>query len=370
MKVLIVDDEPTMLLTMERLLATIEGIEIVGRFQRAEEAYQFLCHEEVDLAFLDIEIADDNGIELARDLRMNAIEVDIVFTTSHTSYAIEAFDIYALDYMVKPISKERLIQTLKRAQGRRSVSTVGTLPLIHRLKVRMLGTFEVNSTDQGTVKWISKKSEELFAYLLVNRGNSVAKMKVIEDIFPNMPQKNAENYLNTAVYQLRKALSLHNFKEIVISGNEKYNLTLTHVDVDFIQLEQGIALLATIQKNNEAVAMELERQVEGEFLENHAFVWAVPQRESINILCGKFMNNLASWLLSAKRYPEALQIMRKNSVRNPFDETAHRLLLTIYGEMGDRYALHNQYQEYVRMMKQELGLEPSESIVQLYSDYK
>lgn len=82
------------------------------------------------------------------------------------------------------------------------------------------------------------------------------------------------------------------------------------------------------------------------------------------------MNNLASWLLSAKRYPEALQIMRKNSVRNPFDETAHRLLLTIYGEMGDRYALHNQYQEYVRMMKQELGLEPSESIVQLYSDYK
>ena len=90
----------------------------------------------------------------------------------------------------------------------------------------MLGYFEVSSTEQGTVKWISKKSEELFAYLLLNRGGSVAKIHVIEHIFPDMPLKNAEVYLNTAVYQLRKALSVHGFKEIVISGQESIEIAL------------------------------------------------------------------------------------------------------------------------------------------------
>ena len=371
MKVLLVDDEPIMLLAMKRMLSSIEGVELVGSFQQAEEAFVFLCNHDVDLAFLDIQIGSDDGIELARKLRFNHIELDIVFTTSHSDYAMQAYDVYPLDYMVKPISKKRLAQTITRAASKREgTSVVSGSPVANRLKVQMLGYFEASSTEQGTVKWISKKSEELFSYLLLNRGGSVAKIHVIEHIFPDMPLKNAEVYLNTAVYQLRKALSVHGFKEIVISGQEKYRIELSHVDVDFIQFEQGMELLAKIHTDNEAVAVELEKQVVGELLEDRSFAWAITERESLNILYVSYANELMSWLFTCDKYLEALRIGRRIIERDAFDEKANRLLMHILGTMGDKHALHRHYQQYVEMMQQELNLEPSVTMQQLYSEYK
>ena len=64
MKVLLVDDEPIMLLAMKRMLSSIEGVELVGSFQQVEEAFVFLCNHDVDLAFLDIQIGSDDEISL------------------------------------------------------------------------------------------------------------------------------------------------------------------------------------------------------------------------------------------------------------------------------------------------------------------
>lgn len=371
MKVLIVDDEPMMLLVMKRMLANVEGVELVGSFQQAEEAFAYLCNHNVDLVFLDIQIGSDDGIDFARKLRLNEFELDIVFTTSHADYAIEAYDVYPLDYMVKPISKKRMAQTIKRAASKRYGSvSVSRSPMVKRLKVKALGCFEVSSTHQGVVKWISKKSEELFAYLLLNRGGNVAKMKVIEHLFPEMPLKNAERYLNTAVYQLRKALNPHGFKEIVISGQEKYRLDLSHVDVDFIQFEQGVELLSKINHDNEAVAIELEKQFVGELLEDEPFLWATTEREGMNILYASYAKELVNWLLACKQYLEALQIVRRVIARDPFDEEANQLLLRILGEMGDKHALHRYYHQYAEMMQQELDLQPSIAMRQIYHNYK
>ncbi|GLC87629.1 response regulator [Lysinibacillus piscis] len=370
MKVLIVDDEPIMLLAMKRMLAGIEGIELVGSFQQIEEAYTFLYKNDVDLAFLDIEIADDNGIELARQLRINNTEIDIVFTTSHTDYAMQAYDVYPLDYMIKPISKSRLMQTITRAFNRRHNTSTVNNHVLNRLKVQTFGCFEVSSTQQGEVKWRSKKSKELFAYLLFNRGRSVGKMRVIEDIFPDMPVKNAEGYLNTAVYQLRTALNSHGFKENIISGQEKYRLELNQVDVDFMQFEQGVALLNHINKDNETVAIELEKQVVGELFEGQSFSWAALEQESMNLVYISFAKRLAGWLLACERYTEAVEIMRKIVMRDAFDEEANQLLLNLYGAMGDIYALKQHYQQYVQRMQQELHMPPSMAMQKIYQQYR
>ena len=369
MKVLIVDDEPIMLLAMKRMLSTIEGIELVGSFQQAEAAFDFICTHDVDLAFLDIEIAGEDGIELARNLRQCQADLDIVFTTSHSDYAIEAYDVYPLDYMVKPISKKRLVQTITRAFSKRRSTPVVSKATNNRLKVQALGCFEVSSIERGEVKWISKKSEELFAYLLINRGNNVAKMRVIENIFSDKPLKNAEGYLNTAVYQLRKALSNHGFKEMVISGQEKYRLELSYIDVDFIQFEQGIALLSQINKDNEAVAVELEKQAKGELLEDRAFLWATTERERLNMLYASYGNRLASWLLACKQYTKSLEITKRVLTRDAFDEGANRLLLDIFGAMGDKQALQSHYAQYVQMMQQEFNLPPSMVMLKIYQKF-
>jgi two-component SAPR family response regulator len=364
MNILIVDDEPSMLLAMKRLLSKIEGVELVGSFRNAAEALDFVRGREVHLAFLDIQIGADNGLVLAHSLRDIRADLDIVFTTSHTDYAMEAYDVYPLDYMVKPISRQRLTQTISRAAGKRSISAAEIIP--DRLMVRGLSCFEASSKQLGALKWISKKSSELFAYLLVYRGRSVSKVRILEDIFPNMPLKNAETYLNTAVYQLRKVLSLHGFKEMVVSAQEQYRVDLDQVVVDFIQFEQGVMELAEINTANEAAAIELEIQFAGELFADKSFVWAAVERERLAIVYDSFARRLADWLLVKKRFREAAQIAKRMISHNEFEEESTLLLLRIYGVMGDRQSFHNYYEYYTQMLLQELGLQPSEKIRQLY----
>jgi len=373
MRVLIVDDEPAMLLAMGRLLSSADGVELVGSFRTAQEAVDFVRggDADVDLAFLDIQIAADDGLELARSLRSIRTDLDIVFTTSHAEYAMEAYDVYPLDYMVKPISRKRLIQTIARAASRRSAASNKDADFIpNRLTVRGLGCFEATSKQAGTVKWISKKSMELFAYLLVNRGRSAAKIRILEDVFPDMPHKNAEMYLNTAVYQLRKALALHGFKEMIVSAQEQYRVDLAQADVDFIQFEQDLEELFEINDTNEAAAIELEKRFAGELFEDKAYEWAATERERITIMYDSFTKRLANWLLERKRYREAAQIARGAVSRNEFEEESNLLLLNILGAMGDRQALRNHNEHYIQLLRQELGLQPSDKFRRLYEQYQ
>jgi DNA-binding NarL/FixJ family response regulator len=120
MKVVIIDDEKAMHLIMKRMLAKIDEVEVAGCFQDTAEAFSFLMGGEVDLVFVDISMPRENGLEFAIRLRENGWQNKLVFVTSHKEYALPAFDVYAYDYMVKPISRERIHATIKRAHSDRA----------------------------------------------------------------------------------------------------------------------------------------------------------------------------------------------------------------------------------------------------------
>ncbi len=371
MKVMLVDDEPAMLLAMRRLLSKMEGVELVGSFQSAKEALYFVQQEKVELAFLDIKIAEDDGLELARSLRLINRTLDIVFTTSHSEFAIQAFDVYPLDYMVKPISRLRLAQTIAQAANRHNVSlNNGKESTIKPLLVRGLGCFEVSDNQGETVKWISKKSMELFAYLLVNQGRGTTRTRILEDIFPEMPLKNAETYLHTAIYQIRKVLSPNGLKEMVLSVQDQYRVNVDLADVDFIQFEQGVKAITEINQTNAAAAIMLEEQYTGELFEDKSFDWVAMERERFAIMYDSLAKRLASWLAAEKRYREAALIARRIVSRNEFEEDSNLLLLKILGAMGDRQSFYSCYEHYTQLLQQELGVRPSDEIREIYEQYQ
>jgi two-component SAPR family response regulator len=370
MKVLIVDDEPAMLMVMNRLLSRMEDVEISGSFLNAEQALAFVKEWEVDIAFVDIKIAGDNGLELARRLRAVRVDLEIVFVTSHTEFALDAFDTYPLDYMVKPISRGRLAQTIARAAGKRSGFSEAAAEAPNRLIVRCLGCINASSKQAGEVKWMSQKSLELFAYLLVNRKRSVAKSRILEDIFSDMPLKNAEAYLHTAVYQLRKALSPHGLKSIVGSAHEQYRLDLGHVDVDFIDFENGVAGLTEINAFNEVAAIELEQRYSGDLFEVKSFMWALAERMRLADLYDAFAKRLTRCLLAQQKLDEALPIAKKIVSFNELDKEANFLLLSIYGTMKKDALLKWHYERYTQLLHYELGVTPPPEITLLYEQYQ
>lgn len=116
MKVILVDDEKAMHFIMKRMLAKMAGIEVVGSFVDTAAAYAFVLTHEVDLMFVDISMPRENGLEFAERVRESGRATKIVFITSHKEYALFAFDVYAFDYIVKPVVQERLLRTLERAR--------------------------------------------------------------------------------------------------------------------------------------------------------------------------------------------------------------------------------------------------------------
>lgn len=114
MKVVVIDDDQAMHLIMKRMLAEINEIEIVGVFQETITAFPFVTKSTVDLLFLDINMARESGLDFAKRLRKYGCDIKIVFITSHKEYALPAYEVYAYDYIVKPISKKRLYDTINR----------------------------------------------------------------------------------------------------------------------------------------------------------------------------------------------------------------------------------------------------------------
>ena len=152
LRVLIADDEPRARQFLEKLLREHETLEVVGAARGGAEALQMIGDLKPDVAFLDIHMPDLSGLEVARHLRGAEAPI-VVFVTAYDRYAVEAFEVAALDYVLKPLQRERLAETVRRvvtesstvragarAEALRaalqSPAVAGQLPPLRRLPVR------------------------------------------------------------------------------------------------------------------------------------------------------------------------------------------------------------------------------------------
>ncbi len=119
LKAIIVDDEILAINLLEATLNDNGAVTIVGKFLNPLEAIANIPTLKPDILFLDIEMAEMNGIELARKFANFVHLIDIVFVTAYEHYALEAFTVQAFDYILKPIEKERLMKTIERISLRR-----------------------------------------------------------------------------------------------------------------------------------------------------------------------------------------------------------------------------------------------------------
>lgn len=107
-----IDDEPPALDILRTYIQGTPGVELIEAFDDALSAGEFLRKNQVDLVFLDINMPDINGIDLARSLEHPPM---IIFTTAYRKFAVEGFELNAVDYLLKPISPDRFRQAVQKA---------------------------------------------------------------------------------------------------------------------------------------------------------------------------------------------------------------------------------------------------------------
>lgn len=112
---LIIDDEPLARSRIRRLLTAEPDIEVAGECGNGSEAVQFLKHQQADLIFLDVQMPGMDGFAVLQALPQERIPA-VVFVTAYDEHALRAFDVHALDYLLKPFDRRRFHETLRRVR--------------------------------------------------------------------------------------------------------------------------------------------------------------------------------------------------------------------------------------------------------------
>jgi DNA-binding LytR/AlgR family response regulator len=113
LRCLLVDDEPLALKVLQSHIANVNGLEIVAQCKNAIEAIDVLHQKQVDLIFLDIKMPKLLGTDFIKNLSSRP---KIIFVTGYREYAIEGYDLDAIDYLLKPVSFERFVQAVSKAK--------------------------------------------------------------------------------------------------------------------------------------------------------------------------------------------------------------------------------------------------------------
>jgi two-component SAPR family response regulator len=318
---------------------------------------------------LDIQIPEINGIELAEQLLEMKPKLSIVFVTAFDNFAIKAFELNALDYILKPVRKERLLNTVERIKQKFPDQILGKSELLHICMFQQ-GIITDSSNNVLQLQWRTNKVLQLFLYLVHHRGTIISKAQLVELLWREYEPKKAFAQLYTAIYHIRKTLGAISNYISIKNISEGYLITLENVDVDVDRFENFIQTGVPISKDTIGEYERVLGLYKGEYLQGYDYLWAESERQRLQLLWVSNSLKIVNWYFSNHELERAVEIGFDIISRNPLVEEAYFLLMKIFASMNNRLFVHQQYQQLKEVLYKELNEEPNQSITYWYNQWK
>ena len=229
MRILAVEDEVRLLKSLtNRIRDALQKAEVLA-FDNTDDALASLPEKEIDIAFLDIAIDHMNGVDLAKRIKALYPCCDIVFCTGYGDYAVQAFHLGASDYLMKPITKEKIEHALLQLR-QTNVNTVTE----QGLYFRCFGEFEVFYQGKPFTS-LTKRSKELLAYLIDKAGAICSSA----DINNNLFRASSDSYSRVVKKDLIETLSGIGQEDILINDGGKLGIDRSKVRCDYFDYLDG-----------------------------------------------------------------------------------------------------------------------------------
>lgn len=353
---MLVDDERPSLRVLEILLKDFNDISVVGAFTNPREAIEKIEQLKPDAVFLDINMPQLQGIDAASAILERSPDTDIIFVTAFDQYAVEAFELNALDYILKPVNIERLRKTVERL--------IKKAAPIHkssgrRLQIKCLGRFEIAWEGGEPIKWRAEKTKELFAFLMANEAREFSKDELLEALWMDAPPDRAIKQLYNGIYYIRKTLKEYGIARELIGIGSNYCMKLGDVDYDVKRFD---ALTQSNEKHSLEALQGIEQLYVGDYLAGEYYEWAYPERERLSSGYHSLLLSLSEKLLEEKRWSEAENCLLKAYDKNPYDEQTTELILNAYLSAGRNDKAVRHYHQFSELVKKDLNIPPSEKI--------
>ncbi|MCR8636474.1 response regulator [Paenibacillus radicis (ex Xue et al. 2023)] len=366
-RVVLIDDEEHALDMLEIMLLELGNVDIVGKYMNPLQAVQDIKQLQVDAVFMDIEMPVMKGVDAARAIQTVHPGVHIIFTTAYAEYAIEAFEIHSLDYLLKPIKLERLHHSFKRIEEAVTGSN-GEHEVNDDPRICCMGGFTVQSgkAESTQLSWRTNKEKELCAFLVHRSGRAVERAVITEALWPESDAEKARSYLHTCISLLRKNIRESGLPIAVQKTGNGYMLDCGSLICDVLELEQ---LLDKPLEETGLGLQRLERIValyKGDYMEDCGFNWVYPRREK---LLDKYIHSLRKLFLFFKKKGQltnAKECLGRIVAISPDSEQDSRELMKLHMEMGDRKEAIKVYRQLELEVRERLDVELELETVGLY----
>ena len=229
MKVLLVDDEELQLIRITNAAkkALPEDSEFYT-YTNPVLAYEENLNNKFDIAFLDIEMPQINGIQLAKKLKKVNPLVNVIFVTAYDEYALEAYRIHASGYITKPVNESKIKDEI--AGLRYQVSLQHT----HKIQCKCFGNFEIFADGQP-LKFQRSKSKELFAYLVDREGAAIN----INELNAVLWDEDHKSYLRNLIADIQATLASVNASDVFIKRYNECYVDIDKIDCDAYEYKRG-----------------------------------------------------------------------------------------------------------------------------------
>ncbi len=201
MRVICVDDERLLMQDTVNLCLEIDLVDEAKGFTKPAEALRWLEHEQADIALLDIDMPGMNGLELAAAIRKKWPKMSVIFLTGYSQYALDAFEVHASGYLMKPVKKEKLEAEIAYAAG--SIPKKQTRKIV----AHTFGNFEL-LVDGKPVAFKQAKCKELLAYLIDRQGAGVKRREAFAILWENrLYDRSMQKQLDVIIRAMRQSLT-------------------------------------------------------------------------------------------------------------------------------------------------------------------
>ncbi len=358
-KVIILDDEELSVAKLAKSLQESGMVEIVGKFTQPLEALAFLKTYPVQAAFLDIEMPDLDGIEFANRLMDLQEGVAVVFVTAYNQYAVEAFRLNALDYLLKPVTAERLQETLKRLSAAQTAA-----PYSRAVQVCCFGKFDVN-IGNAAVKFRTEKARELLAFLIDRQGDFVHRGEICDCLWEDYDGDRALIHFHTTLYYMKKALLQQGAAIPIEHQRGSYRLNGAELDCDAWRFQAFAAKTGSVSRNNVAACEEIIGLYRGNYLVDTPFNWAERQRQMVKDQLIRLLLNLTDYYKTAGDAAKIVTWMKQGLIHEPLHRELNYRLLEALVAVNDLIAAGRYYDIYRSELARKLGRKPDDSFREL-----
>ncbi len=359
-RAIVVDDEQPSLDKLDKLLKDSGLAEIEGKFTEPLAALAFLQENKVDAVFLDIEMPEIDGIELSNHIADLQAEIAVVFVTAYNQYAVEAFRLNALDYLMKPVSADRLGETLCRIIKEKSIPVSSG-----EIHVRCFGGFKVD-IGMKDVKFRTEKAEELLAFLIDRKETFVSRIEIIDNLWENFDGDRALIHFNTTLHYVKKALLPHGVRISILHERGCYRLDAAGLSCDYLKFLEFAEKNKTAGQENILKYEEAAGLYTGEYLYGLEYDWALAGRLLLEEEFIRLLLEMSRYYTETGDNQKAVKWLKSGLQKQPLHRELNYRLIEALLLTNERMLAVKYYEIYRNGLKKKLKIEADDEFRKLF----